>query len=93
MCIKELYLPSHRSLPCWIFPSCLRFRPRKRPKPRRAASLTEARPLVDDLLSQRRLTAFRTTQAWLDSVRTEEEAVEAIGALRELPAIAKLLAA
>ena len=56
-------------------------------------SLTEARALVDDLLSQRRFTAFRAMLARLYSVRTGEDAVEAIGVLREVLAMERLLAA
>jgi hypothetical protein len=44
----------------------------------------EARALVDELLAQRRFGKWREMLQRLDSVKTEEEAVEAIGALREL---------
>jgi hypothetical protein len=63
------------------------------PKPRQVTSLNEARALVDDLLRQRRFVVFRAMLHRLDSVRTEEEAIEAIGALRELLAMEHLLAA
>ena len=62
------------------------------PRPRRVASLIEARVLVHDLLHVRRFVAFREMLARLDAVKTDEEAIEAIGALRELLAMEKLLA-
>jgi hypothetical protein len=63
------------------------------PKPRVVTSLNEARALVHDLLHVRRFVAFREILARLDAVKTEDEAIEAIGALRELLAMEKLLAA
>jgi hypothetical protein len=63
------------------------------PKPRVVRSLNEARALVRDLLHMRRFFAFREILARLDAVKTEDEAIEAIGALRELLAMEKLLAA
>ncbi|HEX2216825.1 MAG TPA: hypothetical protein VHG27_09080 [Xanthobacteraceae bacterium] len=62
-----------------------------RPKSRRVTSLNEARVLVDDLLRERRFDKWRDMLARLDAVRTEEDAVEAIGALRELLAMEALL--
>lgn len=63
------------------------------PKPRKITSLTEARALVHDLLHVRRFVVFRDMLERLDAVKTEEDAIEAIGALRELLAMEKLLAA
>jgi hypothetical protein len=63
------------------------------PKPRVVRSLNEARALVRDLLHVRRFVAFREMLARLDAVNTEDEAIEAIGGLRELLAMEKLLAA
>jgi hypothetical protein len=63
------------------------------PKPRRVTSLNEARALVDDLLRVRRTAPFRDLLRRLDAARTEEDAIEAIGALRELLALEDLLAA
>jgi hypothetical protein len=45
-------------------------------------TLNETRALVDELLAQRRFGKWREMLQRLDSVKTEEEAVEAIGALR-----------
>jgi hypothetical protein len=51
----------------------------------------EARALVDELLAQRRFGKWREMLQRLDSVKTEEEeAVEAIGALRGLLVIEHL---
>jgi len=61
------------------------------PKPRRVTSLGEARALVDDLLRDRRFDKWRDMLARLDAVKTEEEAMEATGALRELLAMEHLL--
>jgi hypothetical protein len=63
------------------------------PKPRRVVTLNEARALVDDLLRARRTAPFRELLRRLDAVKTEEDAIEAIGALRELLALEDLLAA
>jgi hypothetical protein len=54
------------------------------PHKRKIATLNEARALVDEMLHQRRLYKLREIKARLDGVKTEEDAVEAIGALREL---------
>jgi len=64
-----------------------------RPKPRRVTSLKDARALVDDLLRDRRTAPFRDMLARIDSVKSEEDAIEATGALRELLAMEDLLAA
>jgi hypothetical protein len=44
----------------------------------------EARKLVDEMLRQRRFTILREIKARLDGVKNFEDAIEAIGALREL---------
>jgi hypothetical protein len=75
------------------FPVVPPFDVKDTPKPRRVTSLNEARALVDDLLRVRRTAPFRDLLRRLDGVKTEEEAVEAIGALRELLALEDLLAA
>jgi hypothetical protein len=54
------------------------------PHSRKIATLSEARTLVDEMLHQRRLTTLRDVKARLDGAKTPEDAVEAIGALREL---------
>ncbi len=57
------------------------------PLNRKIATLTEARAYVDEMLHQRRLYKLREIKNRLDDVKTEDEAVEAIGALRELLAL------
>jgi len=54
------------------------------PHKRKLATLTEARVYVDEMLRQRRLYKLRELKQRLDGVKTEEQAIEAIGALREL---------
>ena len=54
------------------------------PRPRRITTLSEARVYVRELLHGRRLPTWRDTLARLDGAKTEEEAIEAIGALREV---------
>jgi hypothetical protein len=54
------------------------------PKNRKITKLTEARDLVDGLLKQRRLAPLRDIKRKLDEAAKEEDAIEAIGALREL---------
>jgi hypothetical protein len=62
------------------------------PHKRKLTTLNEARALVDDMLHQRRLVTLRDIKARLDGAKTEEDAIEAIGALRELLADEDLLA-
>ena len=57
-----------------------------------AASIAEARDFVEKLLRQRRFVKFRDMLRRLKTVKTEEEAIEAAGALRELLALEHLLA-
>jgi hypothetical protein len=54
------------------------------PKDRRLKTLQDARMFVDDALATRRTAAWRDLHARLNGANTEDEAVEAIGALREL---------
>lgn len=61
------------------------------PHKRKIATLTEARVFVDEMLHQRRLYKLREVKARLDGAKTEEDAVEAIGGLRELLADENLL--
>jgi hypothetical protein len=61
------------------------------PKPRRLASLAEARAFVDDAMRLGRPPAWRDVYHRLRAVRSEDEAVEAIGALRELLELEDLL--
>ena len=61
------------------------------PKPRRLATLAEAREFVDAAMHIGRLPAWRDIYKRLHAARTEEEAVEAVGALRELLELEDLL--
>jgi hypothetical protein len=62
------------------------------PHHRKLATLSEARAYVDEMLHQRRLYKLREIKARLDGVTSEEQAIEAIGGLRELLALEDLLA-
>jgi hypothetical protein len=62
------------------------------PRPRKIATLAEARAFVDDMLHERRLSTLREIKEKLDGARHEDDAIEAIGALRELLALEDLLA-
>ena len=62
------------------------------PHKRELATLTEARKFVDEMLHQRRLYKLRELKTRLDDAKTPEDAIEAIGALRELLADENLLA-
>jgi len=63
------------------------------PHKRKIATLAEARAFVDEMLHERRFATLREVKARLDGARTAEDAVEAIGALRELLADEDLIAA
>ncbi len=54
------------------------------PKLRRLGSLSEARAFVDDALRLGRPPAWRDMYERIRAVRSKEEAIEVIGALREL---------
>lgn len=54
------------------------------PKPRQLASLAEARAFVEDAMRIGRPPAWRQMYYRLRAVRSEDEIIEAIGALREL---------
>jgi hypothetical protein len=62
------------------------------PRPRRIETLGEARVLADDLLRERRLAPLRDIKEKLDGARHADDAIEAIGALRELLALEDLIA-
>jgi hypothetical protein len=53
-------------------------------KPRRLDSLSQARTFVDDALRLGRPPAWRDIYERIRTVRSEEEAIEVAGALREL---------
>ena len=54
------------------------------PQDRRLETLKDARAFVDDALALRRTAPWRELHTRLNDVKTEDEAIEAIGALREL---------
>jgi hypothetical protein len=54
------------------------------PRKRKIATLNEARAFVDEMLHRRRLATLREIKTRLDGAKSEEDAIEAIGALREL---------
>jgi hypothetical protein len=54
------------------------------PHKRKLSTLNEARAYVDEMLHLRRLAPLRDIKARLDGAATAEDAIEAIGALREL---------
>ena len=54
------------------------------PHKRKISTLNEARAYVDEMLHQRRLSTLREIKTRLDGAKTEEDAIEAIGSLREL---------
>jgi len=58
---------------------------------RRLETINEARAYVKELLHERRFSKWREMMERLDDVKNEEDAVEAIGALRELLAMEHLL--
>jgi DNA topoisomerase VI subunit A len=61
------------------------------PKARRLASLAEARAFVEDAMQLGRPPPWRDVYYRLRAVRSADEAVEAIGALRELLELEDLL--
>jgi hypothetical protein len=62
------------------------------PRPRKLTTLAEARAYVDDALRQRRLSTLREIKDRLDGAKHEDDAIEAIGSLRELLALEDLIA-
>jgi hypothetical protein len=61
------------------------------PKPRRLTKLSEARAYVDEAMRLRRPAPWRELWHRLKAVTTAEEAIEAIGDMRELLADEDLL--
>jgi hypothetical protein len=59
---------------------------------RRLTSINDARAYVKELLHERRFSKWREMLERLDGVKSEDEAIEAIGALRELLVMEHLLA-
>lgn len=61
------------------------------PHPRKLTTLTEARAFVDAALHERRLSVLRELKEKLDGAKHEDDAIEAIGALREWLALEDLI--
>ena len=59
-------------------------RVKDRPQGRRLETVEDARAFVDDALAMRRTAPWRELHTRLNDAKTEDEAIEAIGALREL---------
>ncbi len=66
------------------FPIAPAIRVKDSPQGRRLETLEDARAFVDDALAMRRTAPWRELHMLLKDVKTEPEAIEAIGALREL---------
>lgn len=62
------------------------------PQPRRLTTLNEARAYVREMLHVHRPPVWRETLERLDGVKNVDEAIEAIGALREMLALEGLIA-
>jgi len=62
------------------------------PHPRHITTLNQARAYARELLRGRRLPTWRDALERLDGAKNEEQAIEAIGALRELLAMEDMLA-
>jgi hypothetical protein len=61
------------------------------PKPRRLATINQARAFIEEGMRAGRPPPWREALDRLDGVKTEDEAIEAVGALRELLALEDLL--
>ncbi len=61
------------------------------PRPRRLETLEDARAFVNEALAARRTPPWRELHARLKNVKSEDEAIEAIGALREVLIVEDLL--
>ncbi|HZP79441.1 MAG TPA: hypothetical protein VFB45_25125 [Pseudolabrys sp.] len=73
------------------FPLAPPIRVKDAPHPHELTTLGEARAFVDDMLTQGRAAPWREVHARLKHATTEEEAIEAIGDLRELLSVEELL--
>ena len=62
------------------------------PKPRQLKTFADARAFTDEALAQRRSAPWREMAHRFAAVQSEEDALEAVAALRELLAIEGLLA-
>jgi hypothetical protein len=63
------------------------------PHPRTLKTINEARVYVTDMLKVHRPPVWRDTLRRLEGAKTEDQAIEAIGALRELLTIEGMIAA
>lgn len=61
------------------------------PRPRKLEAIQDARAFVDDALALQRTPPWRELKARFDRVQSEEDAIEAIGALREILTLEGLL--
>jgi hypothetical protein len=61
------------------------------PKPRRLKTLLDVRAYLEEMLRLGRPPPWRELWRRLEAVKTEEEAAEVVGALRELLALEELL--
>ncbi len=66
------------------FPIVPPIRVKDTPKPRRLETLQQAQRFVEEALHARRTSYWRDAHKRLSEAKSEEEAIEAIGALREL---------
>jgi hypothetical protein len=73
------------------FPIAPPIRVKDSPRERRLETLEDARSFVNDALAARRTPPWRELHARLKKVKSEDDAIEAIGALRELLMIEGLL--
>ncbi len=73
------------------FPIAPPIRVKDTPRERRLETLEDARSYVNDAFAARRTPPWRELHARLKQVTSEEQAIEAIGALRELLMIEGLL--
>jgi hypothetical protein len=61
------------------------------PHPRKLETIQDAQAFVDEALAVQRSPPWRGLKARFDRVQSEEDAIEAIGALREILALEGLL--
>jgi len=73
------------------FPIMPPMRVKDEPRERRLETLNDARSFVDGALAARRTPPWRELHTRLKNVKSEDDAIEAIGALRELLVLEGLL--
>ena len=74
------------------FPVAPPIRVKDSPRERRLETLEDTRSFVNEALAARRTPPWRELHARLKEVKSEDDAIEAIGALRELLMMEGLLA-